>query len=144
MRRIPVRSQIRTDEGKKLCLVCRNSLPPRRSSYCSDECYIRNTPQMIRALVERRDKGICFGCKTQCRARCDPLRWQDSNAWHKLPRWEADHIVPVIEGGGLCGVDGYRTMCLACHKSETKALAARRAERRRNEKANPAKGDTNE
>lgn len=49
-----------------------------------------------------------------------------------LSRWEADHIVPVIEGGGLCGLDGYRTLCVACHKKETALLARRRAESRRN------------
>lgn len=41
--------------------------------------------------------------------------------------WDADHIVPVVEGGGLCGLENYRTLCHPCHKSETKALAARRA-----------------
>ena len=44
--------------------------------------------------------------------------------------WEADHIVPVVEGGGECGLDGYRTLCLRCHRSETAALARRRAEAR--------------
>ncbi len=44
--------------------------------------------------------------------------------------WEADHIVPVIEGGGGCDYTGYRTLCIPCHKSETAKLAARRAQRR--------------
>lgn len=41
--------------------------------------------------------------------------------------WEADHVEPVAEGGGGCGLAGYRTLCLPCHKAETAALAARRA-----------------
>jgi 5-methylcytosine-specific restriction endonuclease McrA len=45
--------------------------------------------------------------------------------------WEADHIVPVCEGGGGCGPEGYRTLCLQCHKAETARLAARRAQKRR-------------
>lgn len=45
--------------------------------------------------------------------------------------WEADHIVPVVEGGGGCGPEGYRTLCLPCHRIETAKLAARRAEKRR-------------
>jgi 5-methylcytosine-specific restriction endonuclease McrA len=45
--------------------------------------------------------------------------------------WEADHIVPVVEGGGQCGLDGYRTLCLKCHKVETAKLRKRIAERRR-------------
>lgn len=45
--------------------------------------------------------------------------------------WEADHIIPVIEGGGGCDFTGYRTLCVPCHRAETKALAARRAAKRR-------------
>jgi 5-methylcytosine-specific restriction endonuclease McrA len=45
--------------------------------------------------------------------------------------WEADHIVPVAEGGGGCGPDGYRTLCLRCHRSETAKLAGRLAAKRR-------------
>lgn len=45
--------------------------------------------------------------------------------------WEADHIVPVVEGGGGCELDNYRTLCLECHRVETRALAQRRAQKRR-------------
>jgi 5-methylcytosine-specific restriction protein A len=41
--------------------------------------------------------------------------------------WEADHVIPVIEGGGLCGLEGYRTLCIPCHKKETRQLARRRS-----------------
>lgn len=39
--------------------------------------------------------------------------------------WEMDHIVPVSEGGGLCGLDGYRTLCHKCHSAETNKLRRR-------------------
>lgn len=45
--------------------------------------------------------------------------------------WEADHIVPVVEGGGGCGLDGLRTLCVPCHRAETAELARRRAKARR-------------
>ena len=45
--------------------------------------------------------------------------------------WEADHIVPVVEGGGECDLSNLRTLCLACHRQETARLAARRAAARR-------------
>jgi 5-methylcytosine-specific restriction protein A len=44
--------------------------------------------------------------------------------------WDADHIVPVIEGGGECGIDNFRTLCIPCHKAETAALRKRMARRR--------------
>jgi 5-methylcytosine-specific restriction endonuclease McrA len=48
--------------------------------------------------------------------------------------WEADHIMPVVEGGGGCGLDNIRTLCVPCHRRETAALAARRAAARRDAK----------
>jgi 5-methylcytosine-specific restriction enzyme A len=45
--------------------------------------------------------------------------------------WDADHITPVVEGGGECGLEGYRTLCCKCHKEETKELAGRRAKKRK-------------
>jgi 5-methylcytosine-specific restriction enzyme A len=52
--------------------------------------------------------------------------------------WEADHIVPVVEGGGASrDVDplaNLRTLCRHCHKAETRALAARRAAARKKQR----------
>ena len=47
--------------------------------------------------------------------------------------WEMDHIVPIIEGGDEIEdvLGNLRTLCVPCHKQETKALAARRARARR-------------
>ena len=33
----------------------------------------------------------------------------EGNAWH------ADHIMPVHKGGGLCGLENLRTLCVLCH-----------------------------
>lgn len=48
--------------------------------------------------------------------------------------WDADHIEPVDEGGGLCGLENYQTLCINCHKKKTaeqkQRKAARAAERR--------------
>ena len=54
--------------------------------------------------------------------------------------WEADHIVPVVEGGGGCGLDNYRTLCRRCHVEATAELARRRA-RERHEAAMPLLGE---
>jgi 5-methylcytosine-specific restriction endonuclease McrA len=40
-------------------------------------------------------------------------------SWEKVSTrsyWDADHIVPVHQGGGECGLDNYRTLCYRCHK----------------------------
>ena len=36
--------------------------------------------------------------------------------------WDADHIVPVAEGGGECDLANMRTLCLKCHRQVTKSL----------------------
>lgn len=46
------------------------------------------------------------------------------------PLWEADHVVPVCEGGTNDASNG-RTLCCPCHAAETSALLGRRATSRR-------------
>lgn len=64
-------------------------------------------------------------------------RWTTDHPHGTVSCWEADHIVPVVEGGGgmAGGLDNVRTLCVPCHRRETADLAARRANARRtNEK----------
>lgn len=37
--------------------------------------------------------------------------------------WEADHIVPVVEGGDS-NLENIRTLCIPCHRAATAALRA--------------------
>ncbi|MEJ7609150.1 MAG: HNH endonuclease signature motif containing protein [Bryobacteraceae bacterium] len=39
--------------------------------------------------------------------------------------WDADHILPVAEGGGQCDLVNIRTLCLRCHRLTTAALRQR-------------------
>lgn len=39
--------------------------------------------------------------------------------------WEADHILPVVEGGDS-NLDNIRTLCIPCHRTATAELRARR------------------
>jgi hypothetical protein len=41
------------------------------------------------------------------------------------PLWQADHIVPVAEGGADLGLENLRTLCTPCHVRATTALRAR-------------------
>jgi len=40
--------------------------------------------------------------------------------------WDADHILPVAEGGGECDLGNMRTLCLMCHRRATEELRERR------------------
>jgi len=50
-----------------------------------------------------------------------PQRWFAGDT----SSWQADHIVPVVEGGGECGLENLRTLCLPCHLKVTKELRQR-------------------
>lgn len=52
-------------------------------------------------------------------------------AAHVPHLWEMDHIVPVVEGGGGCGLNNLRTLCRLCHREATADLSRRRARERR-------------
>ena len=41
--------------------------------------------------------------------------------------WQADHTVPVTEGGAGLGLANLRTLCIGCHQIATAELSARRA-----------------
>lgn len=45
--------------------------------------------------------------------------------------WQADHIVPVFRGGGLCSLDNLRTLCTMCHLVRFQRLLGRRPSRKR-------------
>ena len=135
--------QKRNAEGEWLCKVCEGQLSGRRTSYCSDECAFRNDPGWIRRKVFKRDKGICAECGLDTESVERPRK----EAWSFLShhRWEADHIVPVSEGGGLCGLDGYRTLCKGagtnnCHGKATGELRKRLNARKRIETAQKQTG----
>lgn len=65
------------------------------------EWKIRSSPWYVRREVKRRDKGICRLCGV--------------NVTKARRQWEADHIIPVADGGGECGLENYRLLCRPCH-----------------------------
>ena len=44
--------------------------------------------------------------------------------------WQADHIIPVFEGGGQCTITNLRTLCTACHRDVTAEQASKRKRER--------------
>jgi len=132
--------------GRPLCRWCNLEVPPRRSTFCSDWCVhewkIRSDPGYLRDQVLERDKGICAICRVDTRAAYFELkRARGAHRERLLARWglkrinrkslwDADHIVPVVEGGGECDVGNLRTLCLVCHRRETSELRQRLAAKR--------------
>ena len=113
------------------CLNCGGDITEKqRSTFCRKECadafYIRSRPDYARLRVFERDKGVCAKCGRDVFAGTG--RKPRSRGTGDL--WQADHILPVIEGGGECTLDNLRTLCTGCHREETAALAKRRAEAR--------------
>ena len=143
--------------GEKLCYNCLGPLPKGRRYNCSEECsekwQMRTSPAYVRFLLRRRDRGVCALCKVDTIAiqneyeklpKRNPL-WDDHSSeprreflkQHGIPWgrastdwWDADHIVPVIEGGGECDLSNYRTLCIPCHQKVTRELRLRMKERR--------------
>jgi 5-methylcytosine-specific restriction protein A len=129
-----------------------------------DRWRIKTDPGHVRVLVFRRDKGVCAVCGldtvqwgrdrdrewSALQHRVTELPYLEASAarerfrrdhphyFQRSTYWDADHIVPVVEGGGECDLDNYRTLCIPCHKRVTAELAARRAEQRRVSTAKPS------
>ena len=132
--------QKRGPNGERLCRWCEQPVEPPRRTYCSDECVhewlIRTDPAYLRQRVFKRDRGVCALCGRDTEAlrkELSRLRWRDRRNRmmelglppHRQTFWDADHIVPVVEGGGECGLDNIRTLCWWCHRDETKKLRRR-------------------
>ena len=123
----------RDSAGEPICRWCRGVIAaPRRRTFCSDVCVhewrLRSSPSYVREQVWKRDAGICRRCSFDVkqaeaawrRARPQKTARHERRAWRAArPRWEADHILPVADGGGECGLDNYRLLCRTCHVAVT-------------------------
>jgi 5-methylcytosine-specific restriction enzyme A len=131
----------RGPNGRILCRYCGEEVPPKRSTFCSTVCVhewrLRTDPGYLREQVFRRDKGYCALCHTDTvrmfawlRRLRGPVKAKAVADWglNGLTRrslWDADHILPVVEGGGECDLTNLRTLCLKCHRKVTSELRER-------------------
>lgn len=130
------------ENGRALCRWCELEVPPGRRTFCSDFCVaewrLRTDPSYLRQKTLERDRGVCAVCGVDTLAAYLHLRRQRGSArlralahWglRTLTRktlWDADHILPVVEGGGACDLSNIRTLCLRCHRQASAELRARR------------------
>lgn len=129
------------DRGRhpRICRRCGTPVPKGRYTFCSEECVhqwrLRTDPGYLREMVFQRDKGVCALCGVNTEVLRKEKRKLDYAARRRFERewgrrrtlWDADHIVPVAEGGGECDLDNMRTLCLKCHRAVTRELRARLA-----------------
>jgi len=101
----------------------------------------RTKHSYARQQVFERDRGVCAICGTKTidvLSRINILRNRGMDntimaemlempigKLHDGILWEMDHILPVSEGGGNCDLDNLRTLCVWCHREETKDLKRR-------------------
>lgn len=136
------------DRDKRQCTWCGEQVGKGRRRWCSDECVLeyqsRCQPSVQAKLVLERDRHVCQECGRNTQQsedewyewrRSSPMGYMSDAAMRKREamgyarnRWrEVDHIVPVIDGGGLCRLDNLRVLCGACHARVTRELSKRRA-----------------
>jgi len=131
--------------GRNLCRWCNLEVPRGRLTFCSDWCVeewrLRTDPGYVREKVLQRDQGVCAQCGIDCLAAWRHLkrlrgaaRLKAMAGWGIGPGqgvrkslWDADHVVPVVEGGGECDLENIRTLCLKCHRAATAELRKRRS-----------------
>src|SRR5216683_1186624 len=129
--------------GLPLCRWCDlEIIAKRRRTFCSDYCVhqwrLRTDPAYLRDQVFARDRGICDLCSIDTVAAYNALKRSRGAARiaglglygmktisRRRSLWDADHILPVAEGGGQCDLDNLRTLCLLCHREATRDLRAR-------------------
>lgn len=102
----------------------------------------RTTKEWIRLnRIERRRGKRSAKKLNRLRPKLEALRaWMKRRGWTPTEisgaktLWQADHIQAVVEGGGGCGIENIRTVCVPCHHEISAELAARRAQERRRKK----------
>ena len=140
------RTRKRGPNGRGICRWCGTEAPKGRKTFCSDGCVhewrLRTDPGYLRDRVFARDHGVCGLCALdtiEFYRRFKALPAQKRNRLRKrldIPStrrsfWDADHIVPVAEGGGECDLANLRTLCVWCHQDETAKLRFRLRSKRR-------------
>jgi hypothetical protein len=133
------------------------------SDSCAHEWTVRHNANYARRQVWNRDQGVCAMCGTNTVRQAKQLRREfrlkpsgkpparkAKGFRQRLERlhipmarwlrsgdqgcWDVDHIRPVIEGGGSCGLRNLRTLCLRCHYRQTQKLRRRQRWRKRRQR----------
>ena len=122
------------DRKRRVCRRCGAEVPKGRYTFCSAACVhewkLRTDPGYLREQVFARDRGVCALCGIDTEALRKNKRKLDYVARKQFEKdwgfrrnlWDADHILPVCQGGGECDLTNMRTLCLKCHREATARL----------------------
>ena len=139
---IKARDLPKDKDGFTKCRWCGKGVKPPRRTLCSPECAkeirIRSCHKFMKQEVYKRDKGICKICNVDTKViarKALNLELEEKKIFlqnYNIPLsrkiwkrkfggglWDADHILPVKNGGGCCGLENLRTLCISCHKNVT-------------------------
>ena len=86
------------DAGALFARICTLHPAERLNALCNANWKLPKTPRALERLLQNPNEGMF---------------------------WQADHIVAVSEGGGSCGLENLRTLCVPCHTDETEKLKSR-------------------
>lgn len=142
----------RGPEGRGLCRQCGREVPRKRRTFCGDACVeawrLKSDPSFLRSRVWKRDKGRCARCGLRTRdleRAIALLRQVLQRTGHprvygtirqalkiqsRSSLWDADHIRPVVQDGGGCGLENMQTLCLWCHREKTSSMRLQAASAR--------------
>lgn len=117
--------------------------------FCSGECrhafFLQRSGGAIRRSVAGVDKGVCSNCHVDCETLCaavaaaagrpdrvaairrlHPQMLQFPSLCERVIAspvsgnfWHADHVVPVVCGGGQATLANLQTLCVVCHALKT-------------------------
>lgn len=134
----------------RLCVECGGALKGRQQRWCGQRCVdaymIRAWPTHARRKVYQRDHGRCTLCgldtvalvhdilrtvrtevpsyrtlrvKNMLRAHGMQTHWKRF-LFRRPTLFDVDHVIGVAQGGGECGLENLRTLCLRCHAQRTR------------------------
>ena len=92
---------------------CNRPLAKNRKKWFSDDCrnkafinfaIIKGDVAIIRQELFKIDAGACRSCGSITNT------------------WQADHILPVHQGGSAASIENFQTLCLECHQEKTNIL----------------------
>ncbi len=129
------------------CTWCWNEVEPPKQNWCGRECVdeylIRRSSTDARRITFARDQGVCSECDLDTvelhqhfvryvgKMRMQAIRMECVRRGpHPTPEavsgrvsggslWDMDHVLPVKDGGGGCGLDNLQTLCVWCHDDKT-------------------------